>query len=131
MTDEAARDGLKAELNAWGRWVESHLYYEGYPTHSAGMRLTVHSGMTPGSRVLCLDMPGRIYATHRQIWRLNEQDREAIYIWYVFRVKKDGTLWDQAEKAGLVGISDVALRQRVTRARLKILGLPLINAELA
>lgn len=118
--------GIKAELNAWGRWIERHLDYEGYPGISAleAWRNGAGGG-TPGHRILCLDMPTGVYATHARILlTLTEYEREAVWIWYVVRVKPDGTIWPIDHKCRAAGITEVALRQRVSRARRKIAGLP-------
>lgn len=120
--------GINRELNEWGRWIELRIDYEGYPSFSAGMQLVALGGGTPSDRILCLDMPTRIYATHARVLMLSEHERDAVWIWYVIRVKPDGTLWPIEHKCRTVGISESAIRQRVSRARRKIAGLPILEA---
>lgn len=118
-------DGINAELNAWGRWIERHMDYEGYPgINAVEAWLMGRGGGTGGHRILCLDMPTHIYATHGRVLRLTEFEQEAIWVWYVVRVKPDGTIWPIEHKCKTAGITEAALRQRVSRARRKIAGLP-------
>lgn len=118
-------DGINSELNAWGRWIEKHMDYEGYPgITTVEAWLMGRGGGTGGHRILCLDMPTPIYATHGRVLRLTEYEQEAIWVWYVVRVKPDGTLWPIEHKCKTAGITEAALRQRVSRARRKIAGLP-------
>lgn len=120
--------GIDRELNAWGRWIEQRIDYEGFPSFSAGMQLVSWGGGVYGDRILCLDMPTAIYAAHSRVLRLPEHEQEAVWIWYVIRVKPDGTLWPIAHKCKSAGITEAALRQRVSRARRKIAGLPVLEA---
>lgn len=118
------RRALNAELNDWGRWVERHWDYEGYPSANVlHAFLMGRGGGNPGHRVLCLDMPDRVYAVHGRILMLSEELREAIWIWFVPRLKLDGTVWSVTERCRIAGISEDLLRQRVRRAKDRILGL--------
>jgi hypothetical protein len=118
--------GINYELNVWGRWIEKHMDYEGYPGISALEAWRIGpGGGSPGHRVLCLDMPTIVYAVHGRILQvLTEYEREAVWIWYVIRVKPDGTLWPIEHKCRKAGITEEALRKRVSRARRKLAGLP-------
>lgn len=117
--------GIHRELEQWGRWIEMRIDYEGYPSFSAGLQLISWGSGTYSDRILCLDMPTHIYATHARVLRLPEHEQEAIWVWYVIRVKPDGTIWPIEHKCKTVGgITEQALRQRVCRARRKIAGLP-------
>lgn len=116
--------GIDRELNAWGRWNERHMDFEGYPGISALEAWRAgRGGGSPGHKILCLDMPDAVYAVHGRVLRLSEQDREALWIWYVIRVKPDGTLWPLEHKCRTAGITEAALRQRVHRARRRMAGL--------
>lgn len=116
--------GISRELNTWGKWIEDHIDYEGFPPVSAGMQLVSWGSGIYGDRILCLDMPTHVYAVHGRVLRLPEHEQEAVWIWYVIRVKPDGTVWPIEHKCRAVGISECALRQRVSRARRRIAGLP-------
>lgn len=119
--------GIDRELNQWGRWIEMRIDYEGFPSVSCGMQLINWGTGVYGDRILCLDMPTHIYATHGRVLRLREHERDAVWIWYVIRVKPDGTLWPIAHKCDAAGITETALRQRVSRARRRIAGLPILE----
>jgi hypothetical protein len=119
--------GVDRELNQWGRWIEMRIDYEGYPSVSVGMQLINWGTGVYGDRILCLDMPTHIYAVHGRVLRLQEHERDAVWIWYVIRVKPDGTLWPIDHKCRQAGITEAALRQRVSRARRKIAGLPILE----
>lgn len=117
--------GINADLNAWGRWIELHMDYEGYPGINALEAWRAGRGGSPGHRILCLDMPTAVYAVHgRVIQVLTEYEREAVWIWYVVRVKPDGTIWPIEHKCRRAGITEEALRKRVSRARRRLAGLP-------
>lgn len=122
------RRALEGELNRWGKWNESRLEYEGYPGVNVLVAFTNGGGGgTPGHRILCLDMPTDVYSVHQRIILvLNEQEREAVWLYYVPRMKVEGTLftpWTFSEKCGIAGVSEAALRMRVSRARKKLMGL--------
>ena len=118
------RRALHAELNDWGRWIERHWDYEGYPSANVlHAFLMGRGGGNAGHRVLCLAMPGRVYSVHARILRLPEAMRDALWIWYVPQVKADGTVWTIGERCSVSGINEPLLRQRVKRAKDKLLGL--------
>lgn len=118
------RKALNTELNEWGRWIERNWDYEGFPTASPSEAYRMgRGGGCAGHRVLCLDMPDRVYAVHGRILLLAEELRDAVWIWFVPRLKLDGTVWSIAERCRLAGISEELLRQRVKRAKDRILGL--------
>lgn len=120
--------GIDRELNQWGRWIEMRIDYEGFPSVSVGTQLINWGTGVYGDRILCLDMPTHIYAVHGRVIRLREHEQEAVWIWYVIRVKPDGTLWPIDHKCRVAGISEPALRQRVSRARRRIAGLSVAQA---
>lgn len=123
--ERLALRAIDGELNDWGRWIERHADFEGHP--SANILATYiggAGGSTPGHRILCLDMPDAIYATHGRVLLLTEALRDAICAWYIVRLNADGTLIALAEKCLRLGIAERTLRDRVRLAKLKILGLP-------
>lgn len=117
------RHCLNGELNRWGGWIERHSDYEGYP----GVNILVaflqgRGGGGGGHRVLCLDMPWDIYATHARVLICTEAEQEALWIKYVIRMKDDGTFWTIEERLLRMGLSDDTFRRRLSRARQRILG---------
>lgn len=118
--------GINYELNVWGRWIEKHMDFEGYPGVSAlEAWRSGRGGGLPGHKILCLDMPTMVYAVHARVLQvLTEFEREAVWVWYVVRVKPDGTLWPIDHKCKKAGITEDALRKRVSRARRRLAGLP-------
>lgn len=122
--DNLLRRAIDSELNLWGRWIELHIDREGYPSASSFiLAVEGKGGGTNGHRILCDDMPPHIYAVHGRWLLLPEHERDAVWIWYVIRVKPDGTIWPIEHKCDAVGITEAALRQRVCRARYRIAGL--------
>jgi hypothetical protein len=123
------RRALEGELHRWGRWQETKLGHdEGYP----GVNILIAylnggGGGTPGHRILCLEMPTDVYSIHnRIILKLNEEEREAVWLYYVPRVKRCGlvsTEWTLPAKCLLAGLSEEVVRKRTSRARSKLLGL--------
>lgn len=125
VIDSHLRKAIESELNAWGRWIEKRLDYHGFSKSSSLAAFTEGRGTgIGGHRILCLDMPVHIYATHGRVLRLTEEERYAINVWFIFRMKEDGTLWGLAEKAAVVGMDPVELRRLVNISVRKISGLP-------
>lgn len=125
--DPHLRRAIDSELNQWGAWHERHSDYEGYPCcDNIQAFLNGAGGGTPGSRTLCLDMPTHIYAVHGRVLLLPEAEREAIYVYFAFRLKPDGlTYWTVEEKCRIAGIKEDSMRRRLRRARYRIAGIPL------
>jgi hypothetical protein len=118
------RKALDGELNRWGKWIERHMDYEGFPGTNILVAFTQGSGGgNPGHRILCLDMPTAVYSVHHRVIMLQETLQEAVWIWYVPRLKQDGTLWTVQERCLRAGLGEEALRQRLKRAKDRILGL--------
>lgn len=119
----AERLQLNASLNRWGDWMEKHGDYEGF----AGINILesyIGSDLgTPGHRILCLEMPVGVYCTHQRVIKLPELEQQAVWIWYVPTMKANGTTYTVREKCLIVGIREDALRQRISRARLRIAGI--------
>ena len=124
--DRITRQAIDSELNAWGKWIERHTDYEGFPSVNALVaQLYGAGGGLPGHRVLCLDMPDHVYATHARVIRLPEGEQEAVYLFFAVRVKCDGTLWTVTERCRIAGIREESMRRRLARARYRILGIPI------
>lgn len=125
IMDRYMRHAIDGELNRWGRWIERNSDYTGHPSINAIVaQLHGAGGGTAGHRILCLDMPDHIYATHGRVLRLTESEQEAVYLYFAVKLKPDGTLWTVAERCRIAGIQEDSLRRRLSRARYKILGLP-------
>ena len=125
--DHLLRRAIDSELNQWGAWLERNADYQGYPrTDNIAAFISGAGGGTPGHRILCLDMPTHIYAVHGRVLRLSESEREAVYLYFAFRLKPDGvTFWTIEEKCRQVGIDEGSMRRRRARARYRIAGIPL------
>lgn len=125
VLDNVTRKAIDCELNRWGKWIERHADYTGHPSiNFLVAQLYGAGGGIAGHRILCLDMPDAVYATHMRVLRLTESEREAVYLYFAVQVKDDGTLWTVAEKSRIYGIKEESLRRRLARARYKILGVP-------
>lgn len=124
--DVLFRRAIDSELNQWGGWLERHADYEGFPGANILVAFTNgRGGGLPGHRVLCLDMPSAIYATHGRVLLLPENEREAVYLYFAFRLKPDGhSFWTVEEKCQVAGIDERTMRRRLSRARYRIAGLP-------
>lgn len=123
--DSYTRRAIDGELNRWGKWIEKHADYTGHPSINAIVaQLYGAGGGTPGHRILCLEMPVSIYATHVRVLMLTEKEQEAVCLYFAVQVKEDGTLWTAQEKCRIYGIKEDSLRRRLARARYKILGIP-------
>jgi hypothetical protein len=123
--DSFTRRAIDGELNRWGKWIERHADYTGHPGINAIVaQLYGAGGGTPGHRILCLEMPTGVYATHVRVLRLTEGEQEAVCLYFAVQVKDDGTLWTVDEKCRIYGIKEESLRRRLSRARYKILGIP-------
>ena len=121
--DEIDRQAIHGELNRWGRWVERHADYTGHASiNNLVAALYGAGGGTAGHRILCLDMPDGIYATHGRVIRLPEAEQEAVYLAYAVKLKPDGTLWSMEEKCRIAGIQIDSMRRRLSRAKYRILG---------
>jgi len=123
--DSFTRRAIDGELNRWGKWIERHADYTGHPSiNFLVAQLYGAGGGMPGHRVLCLDMPDGVYATHMRVLMLTEKEREAVYLYFAVQVRDDGTLWTVGEKCRIYGIKEDSLRRRLARSRYKILGIP-------
>lgn len=115
---------LMSELRDWGRWQEKHADFEG---HSSINILAAYTGGagggSPGHRILCLEMPTKIYCTHQRVIRLPEPEQDAIQIKFVTVLAPDGTIRTIEERCRTVGVSLDAFRKRLSRAYQRIMGI--------
>jgi len=117
------RRELNRLLNRWGDWMEKHGDFDGYPSINI-LESFIGSDMgMPGHRILCLEMPIDVYATHQRVIRLPEIERVAVWLWYVPLTKENGTIRSISERCEKTGISEENLRKRVSRARQRIAGI--------
>lgn len=122
--EKLERRALEGELNRWGKWIERHSDFEGYPGANILVAFLMgRGGGTAGHRILCLDMPTDVYSVHHRILMLTDALQEAVWLYYVTRMKSDGTLWSVRERCERVGLSEETLHQRLKRARNKLLGI--------
>lgn len=112
---------LRSTLARWGDWIERHRDDTGLPTQAAFTNIP--SGEEPGHRILCAEMPKKVAAVHRAIYRLQEHDRFMLMIWYGFQRDKDDHWLDGAQKADLLGISYITFRVEVHHARKALMAL--------
>lgn len=118
------RRALETELNRWGRWIERHSDYEGYPgVNILEAFLMGRGGGIAGHRILCLDMPTDVYSVHHRVLMLTDTLQESVWIYYVTRVKTDGTLWTLQERCKVADIEEKTLRNRLSDARRQLLGI--------
>ena len=125
LRERLERQALEGELNRWGRWIERHFDYEGYPgVNIIESYLQGRGGGTGGHKILCLDWPSGIYAIHRRLLMVvPDAEREALWMRYCVRLKPDGTLWSETEIALRAGIDIESWRKRIWRAKQRLLGL--------
>lgn len=126
LRERLERQELEGELNRWGKWIESHFDYEGYPgVNVIEAYLQGRGGGTGGHAILCLDWPTDVYVVHRRlILVVPDAERESIWLRYCVRLKPDGTLWREEEVAIRAGIELESFRKRIQRAKRRLLGLP-------
>lgn len=117
------RRELNASLNRWGDWMEKHGDFDGYPGVNILESFIGSDLGSPGHRILCLEMPLGVYCTHQRILRLPETEQVAVWLWYVPTMKPNGQTYTVEEKCRLTGIEEWALRKRVQRAKLRIMGI--------
>ena len=118
-----SRSRVEFLLKEWGQWVERDidwaneygdniLYRAGFMTGSGGR---------PGHKVLCPECPVAIRRIDRQIKRLPDGERDAVYSWYCFIYDEEtGKKYTIQQVAAMMGISFSALEKRLKRARRKL-----------
>ena len=105
--------------------MERHAQVNGYPRQDNLMAFLQGAGGGIGrDRILCLDMPEQIALTNIRVMNfMKEPERVAVFLWFVIRIKPDGTEWTVKERCERFHISYDTLRWRVNRARYQFLGL--------
>lgn len=122
--DRLFRRALEGELNRWGKWIEAHSDYEGFPGVNVLVAFLMgRGGGVSGHKILCLDMPADVYAVHGRVVRLPDEQQEALWLYYVTRLKPNGTLWTLDERCQRARVSQDQLRARLTAARERLLGI--------
>lgn len=103
--------------------MEQHGEFEGYPSVNILEAARGGRGGVPGHRILCLEMPTDVWSTHQRILTLPKHEQEAVWLWYVPLMKDHGLIRSVKERCAIAGITEEALRQRISRARRRIMGI--------
>lgn len=111
---------LKGTLNRWGDWIERHRRDVSLPGQSAHLNI---SGNEYGHRILCAEMPKKIWNVHRATLMLEGDHQWALTLWYGYQKADDGGWLNGEEKAKAAGITYQQLRNRVYAARKELLKL--------
>lgn len=135
VADEIDWRVINCMLEQWGRWVEDHAAEAGYPSMAAiaGVidwrgqfnwfrvkQLTANGHgdlIFGGHRILCVDMPERVRQTNLMVNTLPSGQYDAVLAQYGLGVREDGLRFTSIEKARALGITVVALDERLRRAR--------------
>lgn len=119
------RSYVEYRLNAWGKWIRENEDYEGYPRAEAMTAFAEGCGGGPkGSRPLGIPMPDEISRTHIRICHaLSEAERAAIWLQYVPVERADGAVWSIEDRCRIAGVDVDAHRRRLSRAKLRYLGI--------
>ena len=117
---------LERELYRWGRWVVKHFSHTGHPNMTPEHRASHGGGGGMlGHRILCLEWPDDVYATHHRVLMLSEIEQDVIELKYAICVNEvNGHLWTKADWCQRYGISEDNFRKHLERARKRIQGLP-------
>lgn len=111
---------LRSRLHRWGQFVESTEDQTGLPTAAAFMRIPAESA---GHRILCADMPRKIYMLNYAILRLQRLHQLYLTAWYAWTRDEYGHWLDQRQKADELGIGYHEFGAFVYRARMELLQL--------
>jgi hypothetical protein len=122
--DRVLMRAIHGELNRWGKWHEDHSDYQGYPTANI-LETYIGASRTgePGHRVLALDMPDGVWATHHNVLRLSLDLQDIVIAQYMHTTKEDGTAWTMQEKCLRLGIPRAIFSQKLHKAKRRIAGL--------
>ena len=122
--DRLTMKAVHGELNRWGKWHEDHSDFQGYPTANI-LETYIGASRTgePGHRVLMLDMPVGVWATHHRVLRLTEVLQEVVIAQYMHTTREDGTYWTLLEKANRLNVSRETFSIRLHRAKRRVAGL--------
>jgi hypothetical protein len=105
---------LKGLLARWGDWVERHRDHSGLPTSAAFTNIPGGQG---GHKILCPEMPQRIWRVHIAITHLEDDMQGALAIWYAWQKAPSGEWLTRERRAQQNGIEFAVLSSRVYRAR--------------
>lgn len=113
-----AREYVKSLLERWGEWCEAHLDDQhGLPTTNAIEHFGEVGGGVPGHRILCQEMPRKVWLTNYHVIHQPSEYKEALITFYVFHVKPGGGKWTAKEKAKLLEVDYDTFRWRVSHGR--------------
>lgn len=123
--DGREKSALEGELQRWGKWWEER---DGCAYSSASSIAAFLDGGAgggrPGHRVLCDEMPNKVFWTHQRWLCLEESEKEITWNHYVAVMDPTtGRCPTPEQKAQLLGISYGNYRVRLCRARFQMLGL--------
>jgi hypothetical protein len=120
----AERSYADARLAAWGKWIEDHSDFQGYaPSTAIVACLEGRGGGVAGHRILCQDPPGWWWRTNQRVLLMPEHEREAVCAHYIVQLKEGGGFWTGQEKAEKLGVSYATFRKRISRGRMRYLGI--------
>lgn len=119
----AEKKELNRLLNRWGDWIEKHGDFEGYPGVNILESFIGSDLGLPGHRILCLEMPPGVYATHQRVLRLPEDEKKAVWLWYVPVMQENGTTRSVRERCRIAGLLYDTTYRRVQRALMLIAGI--------
>lgn len=111
---------LKGTLNRWGDWIERHRRDVSLPGQSAYLNI---GGNEYGHRILCAEMPKKIWNVHRATLMLEGEHQWALTLWYGFQRDDRGAWLDGEQKAEAAGLTYHQLNHRVRTARKELLQL--------
>ena len=100
-------------LDTWGLWMETHIDGGGVGDGNILGHLGEGASGASGHKILCVEMPRKVWYTNYCVKGLLDWQREALHVRYVFHVKPDGGRWTGHEKARVLGLNYGAYRERV------------------
>lgn len=111
---------LRSLLHRWGQFVESTEDRTGLPSAAAFTRIP---GTRAGHRILCADMPRKVFFINYAILRLEKMHQAYLQAWYAWTRDEYGHWLDQRQKAEELGINYAEFGARVYRSRMRLLKL--------
>lgn len=125
LTEYLERKAFEREMYKWGKWCVKEWERSGHPSMTVEYRASHGGGGgVLGHRILILEWPSDVLATHGRVLRLQEVEQDVVGLKYAICVKDDGNLWKREEWCLVYGISEDNFRQILSRAKKKIQGLP-------
>lgn len=117
------RSYADARLTSWGKWIEDHSDFTGYaPSDAIVACLEGRGGGVGGHRVLMQDPPDWWWKINARVLLMPEHEREAVCAHYIAQLKEGGGFWTDEEKAEKLGVTYATFRKRVSRGRMRFLG---------